>query len=126
MTLRRYLWIMVLATVICWLIWIYVFFTVNPEITNWIGFILFYSSLFVAILGTAALTGFMIRFVILRRRLAWQLVKEAFRQSFLFSSLIIISLLLLSRGLFSWLNLIFLIIGLSVLEFFLLSYEKPY
>ena len=124
MTLRQYLIIMSMMTVVCWGAWGYVILIINPEVTNWIGFLLFYLSLFLSLIGTAALVGFIIRFVFLKQKLAWRSVKEAFRQSFLFSSLITVSLLLLAKGLFTWLNLIFLVIGLTVLEFFLISYEK--
>jgi hypothetical protein len=85
---------------------------------------LFYLSFFLALTGSAALLGFFIRFVILKHELAFRAVKEAFRQSFLFSFLIIASLFLLSRNLFTWVNLGLLIVGLTVLEFFLLSYTK--
>jgi hypothetical protein len=112
-------------TTVCWTAWIIVLFMINPLVTNWIGFVMFYSSLFLALVGTAALTGFIIRFIALKQELAWRLVKEAFRQSFLFSMLIVISLILLSKDLFSWLNLLFLILGLSILEFFLISYGRP-
>lgn len=124
MTLKKYLITMAITTLICWACWLFVVFTINPEITNWIGFILFYASLFLALIGTSALLGFLLRFVALKQHLAFRLVKEAFRQSFLFAALIIISLILLSQNLFTWLNLFFLVAGLSVLEFFLLSYEK--
>jgi hypothetical protein len=63
--------------------------------------------------------------MLLKQELVWDLVKEAFRQSFLFALLVIICLYLLSQNLFTWLNLIFLIIGLTVLEFFMLSFKKP-
>lgn len=115
---------MSIATAICWSAFAYVIFTVNPVITNWIGFTLFYTSLFLAIIGTAAILGFVIRFVALKKELAFRLVNEAFRQSFLFAILLIASLMLLSQELFTWLNLFFLIIGLSVLEFFMLSYKS--
>ncbi len=115
---------MTIATLLCWAAWGYILWTVNPETTNWPGFLLFYVALFLAVTGTAALLGFVVRFVALKKELAFRSVKEAFRQSFLFAALIVISLMLLSKGLFSWLNLLFLVIGLSVLEFFLLSYEK--
>jgi len=124
MTLKKYLILMSIMTVICWVAWIYILFMVNPEITNWIGFGLFYFTLFLTIIGTAALIGFIIRFIALKQELAFRLVKEAFRQSFLFSILIVASLILLSQDLFTWLNLLFLILGLSILEFFLLSYEN--
>ena len=101
-----------------------VLFTVDPDLTDWIGLTLFYSSLFLSIVGSAAIIGFLLRFVILKQKLAWQIVKEAFRQSFLFALLIIVSLILLSYSLFTWLNLLFLIIGLTILEFFMLSMER--
>jgi len=112
-------------TAVCWTTWFFVLFTINPLITNWIGLLMFYSSIFLALVGTAALAGFVVRFVALKQELAWRLVKEAFRQSFLFSILIVVSLVLLSKGLFSWLNLLFLVLGLSILEFFLISYARP-
>ena len=99
--------------------------TVNPEVTNWAGFFLFYASLFLSLVGTSALLGFIIRFIALKQALAFNLVKIAFRQSFLFASFIIIILFLFSQNLFSWFSLAVLVIGLSVLEFFLLSYQRP-
>lgn len=125
MTLRSYIVTMTILTIICWSAWTYLLFTINPELTNWIGFLLFYGSLFLSLVGTAAIFGFLVRFVALHQMLAFRSVKEAFRQSFLFAILMVVSLLLLSNDLFTWINLLLLIIGLSILEFFLLSYEKP-
>ena len=124
MTLRQYLLIMTLMTAFCWLVFGYVVFTVNPEITNNAGFGLFYFSLFASLVGSAALVGFLIRFVFLRHELIGRTVKIAFRQSFMFAFFIIAVLFLQERGLLSWLNALILIIGLSALEFFLLSYGK--
>ena len=115
---------MALATATCLAVFGYIAWTVNPEITNWVGFLLFYSSLFLSIVGAAAIFGFVIRFITFRREFAARLVIEAFRQSFLFGALVIVVLVLLSRDMFNWVNLAFLIIGLSVLEFFLVSYKK--
>ena len=122
MTLKKYLLIMSITTAVCWVVWTYVLWMINPALTNWIGFVLFYSSLFLALIGTGAIIGFAVRFIALKKELAFRLVKESFRQSFLFALLIIISLILLSYSLFTWLNLILLIFGLSVLEFFMLSF----
>ena len=115
---------MTIMTILCWAAWIFVLYNVNPEVTNWIGFTLFYVSLFLSLVGTAALIGFALRFIAFKKKLVFRLVKDAFRQSFLFALLLIISLVLLSEDLFTWLNLFFLVAGLSVLEFFWLSYEK--
>lgn len=124
MTLKSYLTIMIIATIICWGAWGYTLFSIDPGITNWIGFLLFYVSLFLALVGTSTIIGFIARFIAMKKELAFRLVKEAFRQSFLFAILITVSLVLSSQGLFTWLNLFFLVIGLTVLEFFLLSYTR--
>lgn len=116
---------MIILTVFCWILFVYVIWSVDPTQTNIIGFLMFYVTLFNSLLGTATIVGFLVRFVVLRKKIAFKLVKEAFRQSFLFSLLVIVSLYLLSKDLFTWLNLFYLIGGLSILEFFLLGYERP-
>ena len=123
MTLRSYLITMILITVVCWLTWLFVIFTVNPDVASWLGFVLFYLSFFLALAGSAAIVGFVIRFIALKKVLAFRLVRDAFRQSFLFAFLISASLFLLSKNLFNWPNLFFLIAGLSALEFFMISYR---
>jgi hypothetical protein len=116
---------MTITTLLCWLAFVFILWTVNPEEASLMGFSLFYLSLFLSLVGTASITGFIIRFIALRRELVFNSVKEAFRQSFLFAIFIIAILLLLSHNLFSWLNLTLLVVGLSMLEFFLISYHKP-
>jgi 4-amino-4-deoxy-L-arabinose transferase-like glycosyltransferase len=124
MSLRLYLLVMSFMTALCAVMFGYIVFTVDPETTNSVGFFLFYLSLFLLISGATAIIGFIIRFIIFRHELVINTVKVAFRQSFFFAGFIIAALFLLSRNLFSWLNLAILIIGLSALEFFLLSYSK--
>ena len=124
MSLRLYLFIMSVMTAFCALVFGYIVFTVNPETTNGAGFLLFYLSLFLSIIGLAAIIGFVVRFIFLRHELAIDKVKISFRQAFFFAFFIVISLWLLARGQLSWFNVLILIIGLSVLEFFLLSYGK--
>lgn len=124
MTLRAYLIIMSIATLACWGAFVFVLSTVDPMATNWVGFALFYTSLFLSIMGTASIVGFLIRFTCLKHELAFRSVKAAFRQSFLFSSLLVAVLFLSSQGFLTWLNLILLIIGLSLIEYFLISYDR--
>lgn len=124
MSLRSYLLLMIFATSLCWSAFAMVLYSINPDITNQVGFSLFYLSLFLAVSGTASIIGFIIRFIGLKHEMAVCSVKAAFRQSFLFAGMIVISLLLLANNLFSWLNLVLLIVGLSVLEYFLISYAQ--
>lgn len=124
MTLKNYLIVMGLMTALCWGIFTFMLNLIDPTATNWLGFMLFYVALFLALSGTAALIGFIIRFVALRRELAFYAVSTAFRQSFLFALFIVISLFLLSANLFTWLNVSLLLIIFAILELFVASYKK--
>lgn len=124
MTLKNYLTLMTISTLLCWGVWGYVLYTIDPSATNWIGFGLFYATLFLALSGSFAILGFLFRFVVLKRELVFHSVKTAFRQSFLFSFLILAVLFLQAKGLLTWLNLFFLAGALVLLEFFWLSYNQ--
>lgn len=123
MTLRAYLVLMILATFVCFFSFTISVMMIDPDTTNWVGFSLFYLSLFFSLMGFMSILGFLFRFVFLRKDLESRLVIVSFRQAFLVSFLIAAVLFLLSLNLFSWLNLLLLIIVFSALEFFLLSYE---
>ena len=110
-------------TALLWGAFLLVVNAINPENAGILGFTLFYATLFLALAGLAALIGFYLRFKILKERLVFNLVKIAFRQSFLFAFLIVASLLLLSQKLLSWTNLILLIIILGLAEFIMIGYR---
>ncbi len=124
MTLKSYLIVMSVLTTACWGIFVFVASLVDPTATNWIGYILFYLTLFAALSGAIFLVGFVIRFVALKKELAFNLVRNAFRQSFLLALFIIFLLILKSHSLFSWLNISLLIMIFTILELFLISYKK--
>lgn len=124
MTLSKYLGVMSILTAVCWGIFFFVASLVDPMATNWLGFVLFYLALFISLTGTIAIIGFILRFIALKKELAFNLVKVAFRQSFLFSLFVIIILILKSQSLFNWLNLLLLVIIFTILELFLISYQK--
>jgi hypothetical protein len=126
MTLKNYLTLMIIATLACWGAFTFIVNTVNPEITNWVGFALFYSSLFLAVSGLAAIVGFLIRFWLLKQKLAFYSVNSAFRQSFLFALLIISILLLLANELFTIFNVLLLIVIITLIEVFLISHRKKH
>jgi len=111
-------------TLLCWGIFALMLNLIDPTATNWLGFMLFYVALFLALSGTAALLGFIIRFVALKRDLVFYAVSTAFRQSFLFALFIVISLFLLSNNLFTWLNVVLLLVIFAILELFVASYKK--
>lgn len=121
MSLRAYLGLMIMATLLSAGVFGVAITVIDPYKTNLLGFSLFYASLFLTVMGVAAIVGFVIRFVILRKHLASRAVIISFRQAFLMSFLVIASLVLLAHKLFSWFNVLLLIIVFSTLEFFLIS-----
>ncbi len=127
MTLRSYLMVMTIGTLIFWLALGLFIINIDPHATNWMGIALFYLILMFAITGTGAIIGFIIRFFALKQELVTQSVIIAYRQAMLAAVLVSSVLFLFSQDLFSWLNVLLLLFALSGLEFFLLSYqsEKP-
>ncbi len=124
MTLRAYLILMTIATLAFWLAFGIIIITVDPATTSWLGLTLFYLMLLFALSGTGAIIGFIVRFLALKQELVVRSVLVALRQALLAAVLLVGVLFLFSQHLFSWLNLGLLIIVLSALEFFLLSYES--
>ena len=125
MTLKSYLGVMFFLTIVSWAIFFFVANSVNPILTNWLGFLLFYLTLFISLTGTTALVGSVIRFIFQKKELVFNSVKTAFRQSFLFALFIILGLILEAHKLFTGLNLLLLIILFAIAELFLISY-KPH
>jgi len=125
MSLKKYLNLMLILTVICWLAWAAVLFLVNPEETGLIGFILFYFSLFLAILGTASILGFVAR-ARFRQGPVFKQVEVSFRQGVWLGMLAVSLLLLQETGLLRWWNGIFFFLFLVFLEFFFLSSRKKF
>jgi len=124
MTLSRYLFLMTIATAICWIAWWTVIQAVNPFETDLVGYFLFYSSFTLGLAGTFALIGFFIRTLLLKQELVFQKVAISFRQGIFFAILIDGFLILQSQRLLTWYNIAFLIIGLTIAEFFVIS-RKP-
>lgn len=124
MSLLRYLLLMILATAIMWGAWITVIQSVDPFDTDLLGYFLFYASFSLALAGTFALVGLFFRTMLLKQELMFQKVAISFRQGIFFAILIDGFLILQSQRLLTWYNIAFLIIGLTIAEFFVIS-RKP-
>jgi len=126
MSLKKYLNLMSILTIICWLFWVFVIFFVNPEETGLIGFILFYFSLFLAMVGTTTIIGFIIRTRFIKKEPVFKRVETSFRQGIWLSLLVVGLFLLQNLGVLRWWNGLFLFLFLMFLEFFFLSSRKQY
>lgn len=121
MSLPYYLIFMTAATGVAWGAWYMVISSINPLTTTLVGVLLFYATLTSALTGTFALAGFFIRSVFVQRELVFQRVLISFRQALFFSLLIDGFLFLQRMQLLTWYNAMFLILGLTIAEFFIIS-----
>ena len=117
MKLSKYLTLMLLATLFCWGAFFIVLFSVDPFTTTILGFILFYFSLFFALVGVLSLVGFLTRYFFNKHQFITQQITVSFRQSVWFALLVVISLYLQSHKLIAWWNLLILILILAMVEY---------
>jgi hypothetical protein len=121
MSLKRYLIIMSLMTLVCWLAWVVVLFQIDPEQAGGIGLTLFYVSLLFALIGTFSLLGFFIRVWFSKEPVIYRHLGISTRQSIWFAILVVVSLLLKKADFLRWWSAGLLLIFLLLLEFFYLS-----
>lgn len=106
------------GTVICWLAWSTVLFFIDPFHSGWIGLISFYISLFFALLGTFAITGFLARFFLQRKEPAFRHIGISLRQGGFLALFLVMALLLQAQKIFAWWSLVLLLGGFIILEIF--------
>ena len=124
MTIRQYLLLMTICTIICWAGWLLVLFFINPETTTSLGYLLFYVSLFFAVVGTLAVLNYIFRLVFTRILSKPETVQVSFRQAIFFGLVIVVALFLQANNLMTWLNVLFLILLITIIEFLILSLKK--
>ncbi|MDO8581497.1 MAG: hypothetical protein Q7S16_01355 [bacterium] len=121
MTFRGYLFFMGAATVLCWSAVLAVLYAVDPSTSGVLGILLFYGSLLLALVGTLALFGIIVRKLLFREEPHFVHVAIAFRQSILFALLIVALLLFAHAQLLRWWLILVLITFFTVIEYLLLS-----
>ncbi len=90
MTLRQYIVTMLFATLLCWVALGFVVINVDPFQTNVLGFVFFYVSLFLALLGTISLIIFLVYRLFASRDLPlFRYVQISFRQALVVSVFLI-------------------------------------
>jgi hypothetical protein len=108
---------------ICWGTWVLSLFLLNPEKAGALGFILFYLSLFLAILGTTAIIGFLVRARLGKTPIFVQ-VSIAFRQGLWLSGMITVYLILKGLNLLRWWNFTIFVLLIIIIEAMILTGKK--
>jgi hypothetical protein len=126
MSLRGYIFLMLISTLACLFAFLAVVYFFDPTSGGILPLILFYLSLFLTLIGIFSLLGLFARLIFTKDTLVFKKVVTSFRQGIWFALLINVSLYLQSIKLFSWASLSFLILALGILELFFMSYKaKP-
>jgi len=96
MTLRQYLFLMTACTVLSWAAWVLIIFFASPEAGGPAGIVFFYASLGLALTGTNAIVGLLLRTRWNKAELISRLAATSFRQAIWFALVIVIALILQS------------------------------
>lgn len=122
--MKKYLFIMFIATLMCWGAFGLVLVFVNPYEAGKLGLMFFYLALFLGLLGVFSIIGFVFRFLLKRGEFAYNQVKTAFRQGFMFALLLVAVMILQSSRLLVWWNMLLLIFLFGGIEYFFLVGES--
>lgn len=109
------------ATVCAWGAWGYTILKTDPVSSGVVGYVLFYATFFLAVSGSAVLLGAVIRRHATPRAHA---LRIAIRQGVLVGLGVIVAVFLQSHHLLSGINFSFLVLALSLLEFFIISLHQ--
>lgn len=125
MTLRQYLILMTVGTVVCWITWLFVVYSLNPFQAGFVAFAFFYFSSFLALVGTFSVIGFIVRSRIIQNdEVVFRHVKKTFRQSIIVAGLVLFALLLLQLRLLRWWNSLLLLLLFILCEGLIFSNRK--
>ncbi len=125
MTLKQYLTIMILGTLLCWIAWGMVLINIDPFSDSGIGFAFFYVSLFFGLIGTVSIFSLLLRKLFSRVDLPmYRYVQKSFRDSLFFGVLLILLLYLQGENYLRWWNGGVLVGGLILYLSFIWSTKK--
>lgn len=124
MNFRSYLILMSIATVSAWVTWFVVLHGVDPSRTGTLGFLMFYGTLAMAMFGSLAVIGLVIRLWRTPQELSSRLTIRSFRQGILLTVLFTSSLFLFSQNWFRWWTMVLLVIIVGLVELLFMSTKR--
>lgn len=121
MSLKKYLMLMTATTIVAYILVAAIVYNFDPFEAGLIIIIFFYASVMLALIGTFSVLGFLMRHLFDRNGVIFRQVITSFRQSIWLSSLLVISILMYQRGVFSMVTVSLLIIALGILELYFIT-----
>jgi hypothetical protein len=124
MSLRAYLTVMSLATVLALSTLALIIFRVDPDASGAFGHSLFYVSLFFSVVGAFSLLGLLVRIAVRADEIVSRLAFASFRQSLIVAALAVLALVLYKNQMLVWWNAIILAAAATLVEFFIISLKQ--
>lgn len=119
MSLRQYIIIMILATILCWVSFGFVIVNIDPYEAGYLSFLFFYASIFLSLVGTLSLIIFGFYSIFARKNEPlYKIVQNSFKDGVILSAILTGLLYLQDKDLLNvWNTLIFAGVLLSLLIF---------
>ena len=124
MNYKLFLFLILAGTVIAWAMWGAVILNFDPFQTGFLGFAVFYLTLFLGLSGLIFLASTFLKAKLIKKQTPYQRLNVSLRHAVLFVFLLAVWAFLKSQGLLRWWNLLLLILILTTLEFFFISQKK--
>lgn len=115
---------MAIATVAAWIAWIFVIHSVDPTQAGLLGFLLFYGTLSIAVLGTSVLFGTLLRVWFRPAQVLYRQTLRSFRQGFLLTGLFVGTLFLFAQNIFHWWTAMLLMLLFILIELLFVFRKK--
>jgi hypothetical protein len=124
MSFRLFLIIMSSATIVAWIAWVVVIHAIDPTRAGLLGFILFFTTLISAMIGTLTVLGVLGRIWMKHDELMVTISTRAFRQALLLSGVFVGALMLSGFSLLRWWSILLIILIVGIVELIFLSLKK--
>jgi len=121
MTLRTYLNSMAVATSIAFMGWALVLIYIDPKSSGYIGLALFYTTLFLGLMGFFTLISFSLKRWISNNEIIFAFIASSFRQGFWLAIIIIGLLLMQGARILNWWDALLYVSAISLLELYFIS-----
>lgn len=123
MSLKTYIWSLILSTCLALGVWVFVLFKIDPYESGIVGEVFFYFSFWLFLMGLWVNILVWLRVKFLTGEGAIETMGLSFRQSFLLALLIITIIFLNANDYFTWWIGLLVVAGIFLVELYFLSRE---
>lgn len=126
MTVRVFFIGSLITTIISWAIWAAIILWLDPLSAGWLGYVLFFLVLFLAVASTSGIIGYVVRRIITPQQLSAYAVRVALRQGLLLGAFLDILLFLQLTRLYQWWIAVIVIVLFLSIELVFLSFDRVF